>query len=62
MDNYRTQKQQEASYLDGSKRVYAITMKLCTPRMITRLEGTSGFNKAREDEDAVKLISLIKGI
>ena len=30
--------------------------------MITRLEGTSRFNKVWEDEDVVKLITLIKGI
>ena len=62
MDNYRTQKRREASYLDGCKHAYAITLKLCTPCMTTMLEGTSGFNKAREDEDAVALITLIKGI
>ena len=62
MDNYRTQKRQEALYLDGCKRTYIITLKLWTPCMITRLEGTSGFNKTREDKDAVALITLIKGI
>ena len=62
MDNYRTQKRQEASYLDGCKRAYTITMKLCTPCMITKLEGTSGLNKAREDKDTDKLITLIEAI
>ena len=62
MDNYWTQKRREASYLDGYKCVYAITLKLCIHHMTTRLEGTSGFSKGREDEDVVALITLIKGI
>ena len=62
MDDYRTQKRLEAPYLNGCKRAYAITLKLCTPRMTTTLEGTSDFSKARYDEDAVALITLIKGI
>ena len=62
MDNYRTQKRQEALYLDGCKHTYIITLKLWTPCMITRLEGTSGFNIVREVEDTVALITLIKGI
>ena len=49
-------------YPDGCKSAYTTTLKLCTPRMTTRLEGTSGFSKARDDEEAVALIMLIKGI
>ena len=49
-------------YLDGYKREYAITIKLCSTRLIIRLEGTSGFTKAREAENLVNLILLIQGI
>ena len=62
MDNYRDQKQREALCIDGRKHAYAIIVKLCTPRMVTRLEGTSSFSKAGDDEDTVALVTLIKGV
>ena len=62
MDSYQTKKEWEVLYLDGYKREYAITIKLCSTRLIIRLEGTSGFTKAREAENLVNLILLIQGI
>ena len=62
MDKYQAKARYKALYLDGCKRVYTISMKICSPRLMTRLEGTSGFTVVKEAEDIVSLVVLIQKI
>ena len=41
---------------------YATAFKMCTPRLVTKLEGENGYVQVRANQDIVGLLLLICGI
>ena len=41
---------------------YATALKMCTPILVTKLEGENGYAQVRSDQDVVGVILLIRGI
>ncbi len=44
------------------KRAYTLVKGQCSPVLMTKLEGTSGYNSTESDQDVCKLLKLIRGI
>ena len=56
------ERQQCRNYLEACKYGYHICLKICTPRMRTDLEGSTGFAAMQEAQDLVSLLKLTEGI
>ena len=46
----------------AARKAYGVCLKLCSPKLTTRLEGTTGFGDVKTNEDVVGLLRLIRSI
>ena len=56
---WQTASKKKKNIYSGLSRAYAIAYKLCSPALITKLEGSSGFSAVQDAEDVVQLLLII---
>ena len=62
LGDYQDRKRHVGYVQQGIKKAYAIAIKLCSPRLITKLQGSNGFEAIDNTEGVVGLLLLIQGI
>jgi hypothetical protein len=54
-------KYQKDKYKDNKLNAWALVYEQCSPELKNRLEGTSGYDSAKADNDVVRLLTMIRG-
>ena len=60
--NYEKQDKREKALESASRKAFGVCLKLCSPQLSTRLEGTTGFGEIKKSEDMIELLKMIRGI
>jgi hypothetical protein len=59
-EEYKGMKVQKDQFKDNESKAWALIHDQCAPELKNKLEGTNGFAKAREDNDVVNLLIMIR--
>jgi hypothetical protein len=59
-EDYKGMKYQTDKYNDNELNVWALIYDQCSPELKNKLEGTSGYDKAK-GKDVIKLLTIIRG-
>ena len=59
-EEYKGMKVRKDQFKDNESNAWALIYDQCAPELKNKLDGTNGFAKAREDNDVVKLLIMIR--
>jgi hypothetical protein len=60
-EDYKGMKYQKDKYKDNESNAWALVYGKCSSELKNKLEGTSGYDKAKADNNVVKLLIMIRG-
>ena len=60
-EDYKGMKHQKDNEKDNESNAWALIYGQCSPELKNKLEGTSGYDSAKADNDVVKLLIMIRG-
>jgi hypothetical protein len=60
-EDYKGMKYRKDKYKDNESNTWALVYRQCSPELKNKLEGTSGYDKAKADNDVVNLLIMIRG-
>ncbi len=60
-EGYKGMKYQKDKYKDNELDAWALIYDQCSPELKNKLEGTSGYNKAKAGNNMIKLLTIISG-
>jgi hypothetical protein len=60
-EDYKGMKYRKNKYNDNKSNAWALIYDQCSPELKNKLEGTSGYNKAKAGNDVIKLLTIIRG-
>ncbi len=60
-EDYKGMKYQKDKCKDNKSNAWALVYGQCSPELKNKLKGTSGYDKAKADNNVVKLLIMIRG-